>query len=255
MAGRDRPDERPRRVRVADRPVHDRRDPAGGRARRRAPGAAAPRAVAGRSGPGCPPGRPAPRARRWSSSATAGSAGRSPGSPRRTACAWSRSRPTRPSAPTTASGCPGTGDPDGSIPDRIVGIDALREVAAEADFLSITLPLTERSRGVVSREVLAALPAHAWIINTGRGPVVDEAALAEALAAGGIGGAVLDVFGEEPLPPASPFWGLPNVVITPHVSGRDHGAPRPARQREPAALRRRRTAHQSCRSRTRVLNR
>ena len=122
---------------------------------------------------------------------------------------------------------PGTGDPDGTIPDRIVGIDALREAAAEADFLSITLPLTERSRGIVSREVLAALPAHAWIINTGRGPVVDEAALAEALAARRIGGAVLDVFGEEPLPATSPFWSLPNVVITPHVSGAtmEHLAP------------------------------
>jgi phosphoglycerate dehydrogenase-like enzyme len=114
---------------------------------------------------------------------------------------------------------PGTGDPDGSIPDRIVGIDALPEVAAEADYVSITLPITARSRGVVSREVLTALPSHAWLINTGRGPVVDEAALAETLAAGRIGGAVLDVFGEEPLPPSSPFWRLPNVVITPHVSG------------------------------------
>jgi phosphoglycerate dehydrogenase-like enzyme len=122
---------------------------------------------------------------------------------------------------------PGTGDPDGSIPERIVGVDALRAVAAEADFMSITLPLTGRSRGVVSREVIAALPAHAWLISTGRGPVVDEPALAEALAAGRIGGAVLDVFGEEPLPPSSPFWGLPNVVITPHVSGAspEHLAP------------------------------
>lgn len=113
----------------------------------------------------------------------------------------------------------GTGDPDGSIPERIAGIDALGEVAAEADYVSITLPLTAQSRGVVSREVLAALPGHAWLISTGRGPVVDETALAEILAAGGIGGAVLDVFGEEPLPPSSPFWRLPNVVITPHVSG------------------------------------
>lgn len=114
---------------------------------------------------------------------------------------------------------PDTGDPDGSIPERFVGIEGLREVAAEADFVSVTLPLTARSRGVVSREVLDALPAHAWLISTGRGPVVDEAALAEVLAAGAIGGAVLDVFGEEPLPPSSPFWGLSNVVITPHVSG------------------------------------
>lgn len=114
---------------------------------------------------------------------------------------------------------PGTGDPDGSIPDRIVGIETLPEVAAEADFVSITLPITARSRGVVGRDVLTALPGHAWIVNTGRGPVVDEEALAEILAAGRIGGAVLDVFGEEPLPPSSPFWRLPNVVITPHVSG------------------------------------
>jgi phosphoglycerate dehydrogenase-like enzyme len=114
---------------------------------------------------------------------------------------------------------PGTGDPDGSIPERIVGVADLGEVAAEADFMSITLPLTGRSRGVVSREVIAALPGRAWLINTGRGPVVDETALAEALAAGRIGGAVLDVFDEEPLPLSSPFWQLPNVVITPHVSG------------------------------------
>jgi phosphoglycerate dehydrogenase-like enzyme len=113
----------------------------------------------------------------------------------------------------------GTGDPDGAIPERIVGIESLREVASEADYVSITLPITVHSRGVVSRDVLAALPGHAWLINTGRGPVVDETALADVLAAGSIGGAVLDVFGEEPLPPSSPFWRLPNVVITPHVSG------------------------------------
>jgi phosphoglycerate dehydrogenase-like enzyme len=113
----------------------------------------------------------------------------------------------------------GTGDPDGSIPERIVGTERLGEVAAEADYVSITLPITTQSRGIVSREVLAALPGHAWIVNTGRGPVIDEVALAGVLEAGGIGGAVLDVFDEEPLPPSSPFWRLPNVVITPHVAG------------------------------------
>jgi phosphoglycerate dehydrogenase-like enzyme len=114
---------------------------------------------------------------------------------------------------------PGTGDPEGRIPDRIVGIEALPEVAREADYVSVTLPLTTRSRGVVGREALAALPGHAWIVNTGRGPVIDEVALLDTLTAGRIGGAVLDVFGEEPLPPSSPFWRLANVVITPHVSG------------------------------------
>lgn len=114
---------------------------------------------------------------------------------------------------------PGTGDPEGALPERIVGVDGLREAVGEADFVSVTLPLTARSRGVVSRDVLAALRPDAWIINTGRGPVIDEIALAEVLAAGRIGGAVLDVFGEEPLPASSPFWRLANVIITPHVSG------------------------------------
>jgi phosphoglycerate dehydrogenase-like enzyme len=114
---------------------------------------------------------------------------------------------------------PGTGDPDGSIPDRIIGIEGLAASAGEADFVSITLPITPTSRGVVSREVIRALRPHAWIINTGRGPVVDEDALLEALTEQRIGGAVLDVFGEEPLPAGHPLWSLPNVVITPHVSG------------------------------------
>ncbi|HEV8489855.1 MAG TPA: D-2-hydroxyacid dehydrogenase [Candidatus Limnocylindrales bacterium] len=119
----------------------------------------------------------------------------------------------------TAYRLPGTGDPEGLIPERIVRLDGLADAAAEADFLSITLPITPRTRGIVSAPVLAALRPHAWLINTGRGPVVDEAALLRLLEEGRIGGAVLDVFGEEPLPPDSPLWHLPNVVITPHVSG------------------------------------
>ena len=114
---------------------------------------------------------------------------------------------------------PGTGDPEGTIPDRIVGVDGLGDAFAEADFVSITLPISKGSRGVVSREVLERLRPHAWLVNTGRGPVTDEEALAELLAAGRIGGAALDVFGQEPLPSSSPFWTLPNVVLTPHISG------------------------------------
>jgi phosphoglycerate dehydrogenase-like enzyme len=112
-----------------------------------------------------------------------------------------------------------TGDPEGTIPERIVGDDGLADAAAEADFMSITLPISPGSRGVVSRAVLERLRPHAWIVNTGRGPVVDEAALIELLRAGRIGGAVLDVFSEEPLPDDSPLWRLPNVVVTPHISG------------------------------------
>ena len=114
---------------------------------------------------------------------------------------------------------PGTGDPDGSIPERILDEAALAEVAREADVLVVTMPLTDASRGIVGRDVLAALPAHAWLINISRGPLVDEPALLEALQAGRLAGAVLDVFGEEPLPPDSPWWGAPNVIVTPHASG------------------------------------
>lgn len=113
----------------------------------------------------------------------------------------------------------GTGDPDGSIPERIVPDGELAAVAAEADFLVVTMPLTEASRGTISREVIAALPERAWLINVSRGPLVDEAALLEALRAGRLAGAVLDVFVEEPLPPDSPWWDAPNVIVTPHVAG------------------------------------
>ena len=114
---------------------------------------------------------------------------------------------------------PGTGDPDGSIPERIVGDDGLLDAAREADVLVLTMPLTDASRGVIGREVLAALPPRAWLINVSRGALVDEQALLETLRAGRIAGAVLDVFREEPLPPDSPWWDAPNVIVTPHASG------------------------------------
>src|SRR5438094_8575841 len=91
-----------------------------------------------------------------------------------------------------------------------------------ADFLVVTAPFTSRSRALVNRRVLEVLPPHAWLINVGRGAVVDEAALMDWLRAGRLGGAALDVFTQEPLEPDSPFCELPNVIVTPHVSG---GAP------------------------------
>jgi len=114
---------------------------------------------------------------------------------------------------------PGTGDPDGSIPERIVGLDRLTETARSADLLVVTVPLTDDSRGLVDREVIDALPVHAWVINVSRGPIIDEAALLEALRAGQVGGAVLDVFAQEPLPADSPWWDAPNTIVTPHASG------------------------------------
>jgi phosphoglycerate dehydrogenase-like enzyme len=117
---------------------------------------------------------------------------------------------------------PGTGDPEGTIPERIVGVEALAEVAAEADVMVLTMPLTEASTGIVDARILAALPAHAWLINVSRGPLVDEASLIAALKAGQIAGAILDVFAAEPLPPDDPIWDAPNAILTPHVSGATH---------------------------------
>ncbi|MFN7976801.1 MAG: D-2-hydroxyacid dehydrogenase [Vicinamibacterales bacterium] len=86
------------------------------------------------------------------------------------------------------------------------------------DYLVAVLPNTEQTRAIVDAEMLAALPPHAVVVNAGRGRTVDEAALAEALTARRLGGAVLDVFSEEPLPASSPFWTTPNTWITSHTS-------------------------------------
>jgi phosphoglycerate dehydrogenase-like enzyme len=114
---------------------------------------------------------------------------------------------------------PGTGDPDGLIPERIIGLDGLIDAVAEADYLVLTLPLTAESRHLVDARLLAGLRSSAWLINVSRGALVDETALLDALEAGRLGGAVLDVFGQEPLPADSPLWEAPNVTISPHVSG------------------------------------
>ena len=83
----------------------------------------------------------------------------------------------------------------------------------------MTAALTPQTRGMVSAVVLRSLKPTAWVINIARGPIVDEGALAVALAEKRIGGAALDVFDTEPLPAASPLWSLDNVILTPHVSG------------------------------------
>ena len=114
---------------------------------------------------------------------------------------------------------PGTGDPEGTLPDKFVAADRLAEVVAEADFVVLSLPLTSRTRGMVDASVLAAMRPDAWIVNVGRGALIEEAALLEALHAERIGGAVLDVFVEEPLPPGHPLWSAPRCLVTPHISG------------------------------------
>jgi phosphoglycerate dehydrogenase-like enzyme len=103
--------------------------------------------------------------------------------------------------------------------ERTYRASALTDALRGADWAVLAVPLTADTRGLVDERALAALPPHAWLVNVARGPVVDEAALLRALRAGRLGGAVLDVFASEPLPPASPLWDFDNVVVTPHVAG------------------------------------
>ncbi len=91
------------------------------------------------------------------------------------------------------------------------------ELFAQADILTIHLVLVDATQGLVSAAELARMKPTAWLVNTSRGPIVDEGALVAALQAGTLGGAALDVFGTEPLPAGHPFRTLPNVVATPHL--------------------------------------
>lgn len=99
------------------------------------------------------------------------------------------------------------------------GPERLDAMLAQCDWLVLAPPLTAETRGLMDRRRLALLRPHAVLVNLGRGALVDEAALVEALASGRIGGAALDVFEREPLPESSPLWSMPNVIVTPHVAG------------------------------------
>lgn len=102
---------------------------------------------------------------------------------------------------------------------RIAALADLPELLPEADFVVLALPLTAATRGLFGPALLGRMRRGAWLINLGRGPLVDEDALAAALRGGVIGGAALDVFSSEPLPASSPLWPLPNVIVSPHMSG------------------------------------
>ncbi|HUU33756.1 MAG TPA: D-2-hydroxyacid dehydrogenase [Vicinamibacterales bacterium] len=90
--------------------------------------------------------------------------------------------------------------------------------AAGVDYLVAVLPNTQGTRRIVDAEMLNALPAHAVVVNAGRGDTLDETALVDSLSHGRLAAAVLDVFPEEPLPPQHPFWRTPNTFITSHTS-------------------------------------
>lgn len=113
--------------------------------------------------------------------------------------------------------------PRGDEPCETRPMEALPELLDEFDALVVAVPLTEQTRNLMDAAAFANLKPGALFVNVARGEVVDEEALVEALRAGRLAGAGLDVFQEEPLPETSPLWTLPNVIITPHSSGTTPG--------------------------------
>ena len=101
---------------------------------------------------------------------------------------------------------------------RTVGVDRLTDALAGARAVVLTVALTPQTRGLIGRAELAAMEPDGWLVNVARGGVVDTEALVEALRAGQIGGAALDVTDPEPLPAGHPLWDLANCLITPHTA-------------------------------------
>ena len=97
--------------------------------------------------------------------------------------------------------------------------EKLPDLMALSDVIVLSAALTAETRLLVNREVLAHVKRGAWLINIGRGQLVDDEAVIDALRDGRLGGAALDVFRQEPLAVESPYWDLPNVIVTPHLSG------------------------------------
>jgi len=113
----------------------------------------------------------------------------------------------------------GLGDPEGNYFTRLYPIQALKSMLKLCDFVIVCVPLTAETRNLISEEELAVMKPTAHLVNIGRGGVVDQAALFTALQEHHLAGVAMDVFAEEPLPPGSPFWRMPNVIVTPHIGG------------------------------------
>jgi phosphoglycerate dehydrogenase-like enzyme len=102
--------------------------------------------------------------------------------------------------------------------DRVVGPDRLSELLAESDIVVLAAPLTPETEGMIDEAAIAAMKRDAWLINVARGRLIVDTALIRALRENRIGGAALDTFRDEPLPQGSPYWDLPNVILTPHTA-------------------------------------
>jgi phosphoglycerate dehydrogenase-like enzyme len=109
---------------------------------------------------------------------------------------------------------------DDPILDRVFPAERLREMLHEVDVMLAAAPLTPETRHMIGEPEFAVMKPSAIVINVGRGPVIDEAALVRALQERRVAGAALDVFETEPLPPDHPFWAMENVLISPHCTDR-----------------------------------
>lgn len=114
---------------------------------------------------------------------------------------------------------PGTGDPEGKLPNRVFSLEQKEEFLSGLDFLILAMPLTPATTGIVGESDLQALRSTAYVLNPARGPLIQEAALLKALREGWIAGAALDTHYHYPMPPDHPLWQLPQVIMTPHISG------------------------------------
>jgi phosphoglycerate dehydrogenase-like enzyme len=103
--------------------------------------------------------------------------------------------------------------------EAVYPLDRLQDILPQCDFVVLAPPLTQETRGMIGERELRAMKKSAFLVNVGRGRLIDEAALIRALQDGWIAGAGLDVFETEPLPAESPLWAMPNVIITAHYAG------------------------------------
>lgn len=113
----------------------------------------------------------------------------------------------------------GTGDPDGSIPEQFYDLDELHLLLAACDAIVLALPLSKQTQYIIGKAELAAMRPHAFLVNVGRGALIEQNALIAVLQERRLGGVALDVTDPEPLPAASPLWTMDNVIITPHIAG------------------------------------
>ena len=114
---------------------------------------------------------------------------------------------------------PGTSDPEGVLPNKVFRAGEEIEFLGGLDFLILGLPLTKATEGLIGEKELRALPSHAHVLNPARGTIIQEQALIKALEEKWIAGAALDTHFYYPMPPDHPLWKMPNVIMTPHISG------------------------------------